>query len=33
MSTTTPGTLREGWNVIGRGVRGQPRWFALAVVG
>ena len=33
MSTTTPSSLREGWSVIGRGIRGQPRWFSLAVVG
>ena len=32
-TTTTPSTLREGWSVIGRGIRGQPRWFGLAVVG
>ncbi len=33
MSTATPSTLREGWSVIGRGIKGQPRWFGLAVVG
>ncbi|MDN5764285.1 MAG: ABC transporter ATP-binding protein/permease [Humibacillus sp.] len=33
MSTATPSTLLEGWSVIRRGIRGQPRWFALAVVG
>ncbi|MEO6996716.1 MAG: ABC transporter ATP-binding protein [Terracoccus sp.] len=32
MSTATPSTLREGWNVIRRGIRDQPRWFAVAVV-
>jgi ABC-type multidrug transport system fused ATPase/permease subunit len=26
-------TLREGFGVIGRGIRDQPRWFALAVLG
>jgi ABC-type multidrug transport system fused ATPase/permease subunit len=26
-------TLREGLSVIARGIKGQPRWFALAVVG
>jgi len=26
-------TLREGLAVIGRGIKGQPRWFAVAVLG
>src|SRR5690242_2250531 len=26
-------TLREGLAVIGRGIKGQPRWFSLAVLG
>ncbi|WP_323100171.1 ABC transporter ATP-binding protein [Intrasporangium sp. YIM S08009] len=26
-------TLREGLGVIGRGIKGQPRWFSLAVLG
>jgi ABC-type multidrug transport system fused ATPase/permease subunit len=29
----TTSTLREGLAVIGRGIKGQPRWFALAVLG
>ncbi len=29
----TTSTLRAGLAVIGRGIKGQPRWFALAVLG
>ena len=33
MNVPTTSTLREGLAVIGRGIKGQPRWFALAVLG
>ncbi|GAA2022724.1 ABC transporter ATP-binding protein [Terrabacter terrae] len=33
MNVPTRSTLREGLAVIGRGIKGQPRWFALAVLG
>ncbi len=33
MNVPTTSTLREGLAVIGKGIRGEPRWFALAVVG
>ena len=28
-----PSTLREGLAVVRRGIAGEPRWFALAVLG
>jgi ABC-type multidrug transport system fused ATPase/permease subunit len=33
VNVPTSSTLREGLAVIGRGIRGEPRWFAVAVVG
>lgn len=33
MNVPPTSTLREGLAVIGRGIKGQPRWFALAVLG
>jgi len=33
VNVPTTSTLREGLAVIGRGIKGQPRWFALAVLG
>ena len=33
MNVPTTSTLREGLAVIGRGIKDQPRWFALAVLG
>ena len=33
MNVPPTSTLREGLAVIGRGIKGQPRWFSLAVVG
>ena len=33
MNVRTTSTLREGLAVIGRGIKGEPRWFAVAVVG
>ncbi len=33
MNVPTTSTLREGLAVIGRGIKGQPRWFSLAVLG
>ena len=33
MNDLPSSTLREGLSVIARGIKGQPRWFALAVVG
>ncbi len=33
MNVPTTSTLREGLAVIGRGVRSEPRWFSLAVLG
>ena len=33
MSAPTTSTLREGLAVVRRGIRGEPRWFALAVLG
>ncbi len=33
MPPTTASTLRRGIGVMGRGIREQPRWFAVAVVG
>ena len=32
-SPTASPTLRRGLHVVGQGIRQQPRWFALAVVG
>jgi ABC-type multidrug transport system fused ATPase/permease subunit len=33
VNVPTTSTLREGLAVIGRGIKGQPRWFSLAVLG
>lgn len=33
MSQPATSTLREGLSVIVRGIKGEPRWFALAVLG
>ena len=33
VNVPTRSTLREGLAVIGRGIKGQPRWFAVAVLG
>ena len=33
MNVPTTSTLREGLAVIGQGIKGQPRWFSLAVLG
>jgi ABC-type multidrug transport system fused ATPase/permease subunit len=33
VNVPTTSTFREGLAVIGRGIRGEPRWFAVAVVG
>ncbi len=33
MNDLPSSTLREGLSVIARGIKGQPRWFALAVLG
>ncbi|EWT02908.1 ABC transporter permease [Intrasporangium oryzae NRRL B-24470] len=33
MTSPATSTLREGLSVIARGIKGQPRWFSLAVLG
>lgn len=33
MNEPANASLREGLSVVARGIRGQPRWFALAVLG
>ena len=33
MNDLPSSTLREGLSVIARGIKGQPRWFSLAVLG
>ncbi|RKT78185.1 ABC-type multidrug transport system fused ATPase/permease subunit [Terracoccus luteus] len=33
MNPPAGASLREGLAVVGRGIKGQPRWFAVAVVG
>ncbi len=33
MNQPAGASLREGLAVVGRGIKGQPRWFAVAVVG
>ncbi len=33
MNVPPTSTLREGLAVIGRGIKDQPRWFAVAVLG
>lgn len=33
MSSATPPSLRRGLSILGTGIRQQPRWFALAVLG